>query len=118
MPRPPKPFAPKLFEYTLPGGWIVLAGRTDQDNDHLSLKMAAANDYWFHVRGMAGSHVVLRVPAGEDPDNATIKAAAAIAEVRSALRSRQSETKPTAALFVIRRNRKGWRPVRTMRQTT
>ncbi len=103
MPRPPKPFVPKLFEYTLPGGWIVLAGRTDQDNDHLSLKMAAANDYWFHVRGMPGSHVVLRVPAGEDPDNATIKAAAAIAAWHSKKReARQVGVSCTRARYVTK----------------
>ncbi|MBU2502317.1 DUF814 domain-containing protein [bacterium] len=103
MPRPTKAFEPKLFEYVLPGGWIVLAGRTDQDNDHLSLKMAAPNDYWFHVRGMPGSHVVLRVPAGEDPDNATIKAAAAIAAWHSKKReARQVGVSCTRARFVTK----------------
>ena len=32
------------------------------------------------MRGLPGSHVILRVPAGEDPDNATVKAAAGSAE--------------------------------------
>ena len=57
----------------------MLAGRTDRDNEILSLKLAKANDWWFHVRGMPGSHVVLQVPAGEEPDRETVKAAAAIA---------------------------------------
>ena len=74
---PPPP--PKLHQYTLPGGWTVLPGRTDRDNETLSLKIARANDWWFHVRGMPGSHVVLQVPAGEEPDRETVKAAAAIA---------------------------------------
>ena len=60
-----KPFEPRLWRYELPAGWVVLAGKTDQDNDHLSIKMAKANDFWFHVKGMPGSHVVLQVPAGE-----------------------------------------------------
>ena len=66
VPRPEKPErAPAaLWRYTLPGGWTVLAGRTDQDNDRLSIKIAKANDWWFHVRGLPGSHVVLQVPAG------------------------------------------------------
>ncbi|MCP4570965.1 MAG: DUF814 domain-containing protein [bacterium] len=81
MPRPPRQekVPPRLWEYELPGGWIVWAGRTDQDNDRLSLRLAKSNDWWFHVRGMPGSHVVLRVPAGQEPDNATVKAAAAVA---------------------------------------
>ena len=41
----------KLYEYELSGGWRVLAGRTDMDNDRLSLKVAKSNDWWFHVSG-------------------------------------------------------------------
>lgn len=92
MPRPPRPerFEPKLYEYELPGGWIVIAGRGDQDNDHLSIKLAKPNDYWFHVRGMPGSHVILRVPSGQDPDKETIKAAAAVAAWHSKKRESNS----------------------------
>ena len=70
MPRPPKPerAPPKLWEYELPGGWVVLAGRSERENDHLSIKLAKPNDWWFHVKGLSGSHVVLRVPSGEEPD--------------------------------------------------
>lgn len=88
-------FVPRLWEYELPGGWIVLAGKNDQDNDHLSLKMAKANDYWFHVKGLPGSHVLLRVPAGEEPDNGTIKAAASVA----AWHSKKREAKQVAVSF-------------------
>jgi predicted ribosome quality control (RQC) complex YloA/Tae2 family protein len=74
---------PRLLEYELPGGWKVLVGRTDADNDRLSLKVAGPNDWWFHVRGMPGSHVVLQCPAGEEPDKETLKRAAAIAAYHS-----------------------------------
>jgi len=79
--------APKLFEYVLPGGWTVLAGRTDEDNERLSLSIAEPNDLWFHVRCMPGSHVVLRVPPGEEPDRETVRAAAAIAAYHSKARA-------------------------------
>jgi predicted ribosome quality control (RQC) complex YloA/Tae2 family protein len=77
---------PGLVEYRLPGGWVVLAGRTDAANDHLSLKLARPNDLWFHVRGMPGSHVVLRVPAGASPSRAVQELAAAIAAYHSKAR--------------------------------
>jgi predicted ribosome quality control (RQC) complex YloA/Tae2 family protein len=77
---------PGLVEYRLPGGWEVLAGRTDAANDHLSLKLARPNDLWFHVRGMPGSHVVLRVPAGASPSRAVQELAAAIAAYHSKAR--------------------------------
>ena len=76
-----------IVEYTLPGDWHVLAGRTDAANDYLSLKLARPTDLWFHIRGMPGSHVILRVPAGETPDRATQELAAAIAAYHSKARS-------------------------------
>ena len=76
----------RLIEYNLPGEWKVLVGRTDRDNDYLSLKVAKPDDWWFHVRGMPGSHVVLQVPAGQDPSRETLKAAASIAAYYSKAR--------------------------------
>jgi predicted ribosome quality control (RQC) complex YloA/Tae2 family protein len=78
---------PRLLAYELPGGWQVLAGRTDADNDQLSLKLAAPDDLWFHVRGMPGSHVILRARPGEQPDRETVRRAAAIAAYHSKARS-------------------------------
>ena len=76
-----------IYEYELPGDWGVLAGKTDVDNDFLSLKIANSNDYWFHVRGMPGSHVILRAKPNEDPDRETLKRAAAVAAFHSKARN-------------------------------
>lgn len=78
--------APRLFHYQLPGGWEVLAGRTDTDNDRLSLKLAAPDDLWFHVCGMPGSHVILRARPDQRPDRETVRRAAAIAAFHSKAR--------------------------------
>lgn len=80
--RPPEP---TCWVYELPGGFSVYAGKTDADNDILSLRFAQPNDYWFHVKGMPGSHVVLQVGDGE-PDRDTLKQAAAIAAYHSKAR--------------------------------
>lgn len=70
----------------MPGGWVVLAGTSDQSNDYLSLKLARPSDLWFHIRGMPGSHVVLRVPAGAVPNRETRERAASIAAWHSKAR--------------------------------
>jgi predicted ribosome quality control (RQC) complex YloA/Tae2 family protein len=77
---------PRITEYELPGRWRVLAGRSDTDNDELSLRMASQDDWWFHVRGMPGSHVILRGPPGTEPDRETLKRAASIAAWHSKAR--------------------------------
>ncbi len=76
----------ELYEYELPGGWKVLAGRTERDNDTLSLRLARPEDWWFHVRGMPGSHVILRGPIAAQADRDTLKKAAAIAAYHSKAR--------------------------------
>ena len=92
MPRKPPPEDVEQIDgdirrYDLPGGWVALAGRTDEANERLSLKLAHPNDWWFHVRGMPGSHVLLRAREGEEPDRETLKLAAAIAAWHSKARS-------------------------------
>lgn len=81
-----RPVLPKVYEYFLAEGWVVLAGKTDLDNDLLSLKTAGPNDWWFHVRGMPGSHVLLVGNRDEEPSNALLCQAAAIAAYHSKAR--------------------------------
>lgn len=54
-------FDAKLKEFLLDDKYSVLIGRDSKSNDLLSTKIAKQNDYWFHARGLPGSHVVLRV---------------------------------------------------------
>lgn len=75
-----------VHQYELTGGWIVLVGKSDRDNDRLSLDIARDNDWWFHVRGMPGSHVLLKARQGESPDRDILRCAAAIAAYHSKAR--------------------------------
>ena len=77
---------PRVVSYLLAEGWTALVGRTDADNDALSLKVARPDDWWFHVRGMPGSHVVLQGPPGEEAGRDLLKQAAAIAAWHSKAR--------------------------------
>jgi predicted ribosome quality control (RQC) complex YloA/Tae2 family protein len=43
-------------------GMEILVGKSSRDNDVLTLKVARSEDFWLHVGGYGGSHVVLRNP--------------------------------------------------------
>jgi predicted ribosome quality control (RQC) complex YloA/Tae2 family protein len=75
-----------IIEYRLPEGWIVLVGKSDADNERLSLKLARPEDWWFHVRAMPGSHVLLRARDDAEADKETLRRAAAIAAYHSKAR--------------------------------
>ncbi|MGI5923014.1 MAG: NFACT RNA binding domain-containing protein [Lentisphaeria bacterium] len=78
---------PRCWSYELDDGWLVRAGKTDDDNDLLSLRCAHPKDWWFHVHAMPGSHVVLsHSDKDKAPDAALIRTAAAIAAWHSKAR--------------------------------
>jgi predicted ribosome quality control (RQC) complex YloA/Tae2 family protein len=61
-------------------GLLIMVGRTNQQNDRLSLSIARGNDYWLHVgRGYAGSHVVVRLPKDKTPSLETLLDAGTLA---------------------------------------
>jgi predicted ribosome quality control (RQC) complex YloA/Tae2 family protein len=56
----------RVREIVAPGGETVMWGLNATSNDYVSTRVAKPNDLWFHVRGGAGSHVLLRT--GNQPD--------------------------------------------------
>lgn len=65
-----------LNKFKLSSGKIVLVGKNNYQNDWLTLKKANKTDYWFHVKNMPGSHVILQ---DSDPSDEDIQEAAEIA---------------------------------------
>ena len=63
-------------------GYVVYLGRDARSNDHLTFNIANPEDYWFHVKGIPGSHVVIRVK-DKLPTKEVIKAAAELAKKNS-----------------------------------
>jgi len=92
VPRAPDRSPPRWIEYRLADGWIALVGRTDLDSERLSLEVARPNDFWFHVRGMPGGHVVLRARDDAEPDRRTLEAAASLAVWHSKARGGGTST--------------------------
>ena len=63
-------------------GFVVYVGKDAKSNDHLTLNVAEPDDIWMHVRGVPGSHVVIRVRENL-PTETTIKKAAELAKKNS-----------------------------------
>ena len=43
----------------------IYVGKNARDNDNLSIRVARGNDWWFHVAGVQGSHVLVRLESGQ-----------------------------------------------------
>lgn len=47
-------------KFTSPSGYPILVGRSARDNDTVTFKLSGKFDWWFHARGVTGSHVILQ----------------------------------------------------------
>ena len=63
--------------YHMEDDWEILVGKTARDNDVLSIKIGKPADFWFHVAGMPGSHVIARHPSRPERCPREIKRVAA-----------------------------------------
>lgn len=55
-------------KYQTPSGYEVLIGRNNRQNDILTFRTATDYDLWFHAQEISGSHVLLRLSAGDVPE--------------------------------------------------
>lgn len=60
----------KPFHYLSSDGFHIYIGKNNFQNDELTFKFATGNDWWFHAKGMPGSHVVVKTNGEELPDRA------------------------------------------------
>ena len=72
--------APKItsrpFHYLSSDGYDIYVGKNNYQNEALTFKLASGNDWWFHAKGIPGSHVILKVKGSEEiPDRAFEEAA-------------------------------------------
>ena len=79
-------------QYTTPQGFAILVGRNNSQNEQLTFKQASDYDLWFHAQEIPGSHVLLRLNAGDAPSDESLQIAANIAAYYS--RARQSDQVP------------------------
>ncbi len=75
---PQKAHAPKPLRFVTSGGYTVYCGKNNTQNDYITTKLAEKTDWWFHIKNLAGSHVLMKC-AGEEPGEKDFTEAAEIA---------------------------------------
>ena len=58
------------FHYLSSDGFHMYVGKNNYQNDELTFEFANGNDWWFHAKGIPGSHVIVRTEGRELPDRA------------------------------------------------
>lgn len=101
------PIHPREYEVT--GGFTVLVGKDDRENDLLTTRVARPGDLWFHASQCPGSHVVLlRDDARPVPGDAILQAAAIAAHYSKARHASKVPVVYTEKRYV--RKPRGWPP--------
>ncbi|WP_026298800.1 Rqc2 family fibronectin-binding protein [Deinococcus aquatilis] len=77
--------SPYGSRYTTPSGLEVLIGRNNKENAALTHRLGRSMDFWFHVQGYPGSHVLVR-SGGRELDLPDILYAARLAAAHSKAR--------------------------------
>lgn len=81
----------KPIELHTSGGYRLLVGKNNSQNDYVTTKAAGKNDYWFHVKNIPGSHVIMFADSnpereGEEPTERDFTEAATVAAYYSKAR--------------------------------
>lgn len=105
-----KPERPRPFrEYRLAGGAVVMVGKNARANAELTFKCALPDDYFFHVRGYEGAHVILqnRARRRQRPAQSDIAGAAAIAAYYSKAKRQRNVAVSYTQRKYLKRSRQG-----------
>lgn len=58
----------KPFHYISSDGFHMYVGKNNFQNDELTFQFATGNDWWFHAKGIPGSHVIVKSNGAQLPD--------------------------------------------------
>lgn len=77
------------FHYISSDGFHIYVGKNNYQNDELTFKFATGNDWWFHAKKLAGSHVVVKLGNAEELPDRTFEEAARLAAYYSKGRNQE-----------------------------
>ncbi len=69
----------KPFHYVSSDGFHIYVGKNNYQNDELTFQLATGNDWWFHAKGMAGSHVIVKTEGALELPDRTFEEAGRLA---------------------------------------
>ena len=67
------------YHYISSDGYDIYVGKNNYQNEELTFKVATGNDWWFHAKGIPGSHVILKSNNEEELPDRVYEEAAALA---------------------------------------
>ena len=59
----------KPMHFVSSDGFDMYVGKNNFQNEEITFKLAQGNDWWFHAKGMPGSHVIVKSGGREIPDS-------------------------------------------------
>lgn len=77
------------FHYISSDGYHMYVGKNNFQNEELTFKFATGNDWWFHAKGVPGSHVIVKTDGADDMPDTTFEEAGRLAAYYS--QSRENE---------------------------
>lgn len=67
------------FHYISSDGYHIYVGKNNYQNDELTFQFASGNDWWFHAKGIPGSHVIVKTEGNPDLPDRTFEEAGRLA---------------------------------------
>ena len=67
------------YHYISSDGYDIYVGKNNYQNEELTFKVATGNDWWFHAKGIPGSHVILKSNNEEELPDKVYEEAASLA---------------------------------------
>ena len=79
----------KPFHYISSDGYHMYVGKNNFQNEKLTFKFATGNDWWFHAKGVPGSHVIVKTDGNDDMPDTTFEEAGRLAAYYSQSRGNE-----------------------------
>lgn len=89
----------KPMHFVSSDGFDIYAGKSNLQNDELTLKTADSGDFWFHTKNIPGSHVIIKCEGTVPPERTIFEAA-----VISATYSKAKNSSKVPVDYTVRKN--------------